>query len=116
MSNLLRRLWADDRGFIISIEMLIIAVILVIGIIAGIAALRAGVATELTSLGSTVMNLDPCFDNVSVGSTTASSDGTPATHVDTGLSIGAANAVSTNTTTGTDALGQTAPFPLPITP
>ena len=114
--RLLSKLWADDRAFIISVEMLFIAVVLVIGIIAGWAALRSGVATELGSLGHAVMNLDPGYDNVSVGSTTASSDGALVTHVDTGLSIGAANAVATNTTVGTDVLGQTVPFPLPITP
>jgi hypothetical protein len=116
MRKLLSKLWADDSGFLISVEMLFIAVVLVIGIVAGLAALRAGVATELSSLGASVMNLDPGYDNVSVGSTTASADGTLSTHVNTGLSIGAANAVATNTTTGTDVLGQTVPFPLPITP
>jgi hypothetical protein len=116
MRKLLSKLWADDGAFIISVEMLFIAVILVIGIIAGWAALRSGVATELTSVGAAVMNLDPGFDNVSVGSTTASSDGTLLTHVNDGLGIGAANKVTTSTTVGTDAVGQTAPFALPITP
>src|SRR5262249_15584622 len=45
MRNLLSKLWADDGGFIISTEMLFICVILVIGIIGGLAALRAAVAT-----------------------------------------------------------------------
>jgi|SRR5262245_29502944 hypothetical protein len=116
MRKLFSKFWADDDGFIISVEMLFVAVILVIGIIGGLAALRAGVSTELAKLGATVLHLDPGFDNVSVGSTTSSSDGTLATHVDSGLDIGAANAVSTNTTVGTDVLGQTAPFPLPIVP
>jgi Flp pilus assembly pilin Flp len=116
MRKLFSQFWADDNGFIISVEMLFIAVILVIGIIGGLAALRAGVATELAKLGAAVLNLDPGFDNVSVGSTTSSSDGTLTTHVDTGLNIGAANAVATNTTVGTDVLGHSAPFPLPIVP
>ena len=47
MRKLLSKLWADDGGFIISVEMLFITVILVIGIIGGLAALRAAVATEL---------------------------------------------------------------------
>jgi hypothetical protein len=116
MRKTLTQLWADDRAFIISVELLFIAVILVIGIIAGWAALRSGVATELSSVGASVMNLDPGYNNVSVGSTTASADGTLTTHVNTGLNIGAANAVATNTTVGTDVLGQSLPFPLPITP
>ncbi len=116
MRKLLSKLWADDGGFIISVEMLFITVILVIGIIGGLAALRAAVATELANLGAAIMNLDPGYDIVSVGSTTGSSNGTLVTHVNTGLDIGAANAVATNTTVGTDVLGQQAPFGLPITP
>jgi Flp pilus assembly pilin Flp len=116
MRKLLARLWADDDGFIVSVEMLFIAVVLVIGIIAGLAALRAAVGTELTSLGSSVMDLDTGYNSVSVGSTTASSDGTLTTHATTGLDIGAANSVVTNTTAGTDIVGQTSPFSLAITP
>jgi hypothetical protein len=116
MRKMLSKLWADDGAFIISAEMLFIAVILVIGLIAGWAALRPGVATEWTSTGSAVMNLDPGFDNVSVGSSTASSDGTLVTHVNNGLGLGAASKATTETTVGTDAIAHTAPFALPITP
>src|SRR6202163_1498714 len=85
MLKLLSNLWADDGGFIISAEMLFIAVILVIGIIGGLAALRDAVATELASLGAATKNLDPGFDFVSVGSKTGSSNGTLVTHVNRGL-------------------------------
>ena len=50
MRKLLSKLWADDGGFIVSIEMLFIAVILVIGLIAGWANLRVAVVTEFTVL------------------------------------------------------------------
>jgi hypothetical protein len=116
MRTLLLKLWSDDSGFIVSTELLFIATILVIGIVAGLAALRSAVSTELASVGGAIMNLDPGFQNVSTGSTTGSANGTLVTHVNTGLSLGAANAVATNTTVGTDVVGQTAPFPLPIVP
>ncbi len=116
MRNLLARFWRDDRGFIISVELLFIAVVLVIGIIAGWAALRSAVVSEQAAVGNTIMNLDPGFDNVSVGSPTGSSNGTLSTHVNTGVNVGAANAVATNTTVGTDVTGQTAPFGVPIVP
>ena len=103
MRKLLCKLWADDGGFIVSVEMLFICVILVIGIIGGLAALRAAIARELASLGAASMKLDPGFDFVSVGSKTGSSNGTLVTHVNTGLDIGVANAVATNTTVNTNA-------------
>jgi hypothetical protein len=116
MRKLLSKLWADDGGFIISVEMMFITVILVMGIIGGLAALRAAVATELSALGAAILNLDPGYNIVSVGSTTGSSNGTLVTHFPYTLDIGAANAVATNTTQGTDIVGSHAPFPLPITP
>jgi len=116
MRKRLLQLWSDDEGFIISIELLFIAVLLVIGIIAGLAALRAAVVSQLAGTGNAVMNLDPGFDVVSVGNSTGSSNGTLTTHVNTGVDVGAANAVATNTTVGTDVTGQIGPFGLPIVP
>ena len=118
MRKLLSKLWADDGGFIISVEMLFITVILVIGIIGGLAALRAAVAEELAHLGSAILQLDVGYDIVSVGSTTGSSNGTLITQSPrNGLGIGAANGVESNTTRGFDAVVTDPPiFPLPITP
>jgi Flp pilus assembly pilin Flp len=116
MKKLLAKFRNDNSGFIVSVEMLFICVILVVGISAGLAALRAAVATELSSLGAAILNLDPGYNIVSVGSATGSANGTLVTHVNSGLNIGEANQVSTNTTVGTDKLGQGGSFPLPITP
>lgn len=116
MRALLSKLWADDGGFIVSVELLFITVILVIGIIGGLAALRAAVATQLANFGDAILLLDPGYDIVSVGSKTGSSNGTLVTHVVHHGNIGAANAVATNTTVGTDVLGHAAPFAHPVTP
>src|SRR6202011_2228414 len=76
MRKLPSKLWADDAGFVISVEMLFICVILVIGIIGGLAALRASVAAEFAHLGSAILALDPGYNIVAVGSTSGSSNGT----------------------------------------
>ena len=52
MRKLLSKLWEDDGGFIISLELLFIAVILVIGIIAGLASASAS-CTTLTGAPTT---------------------------------------------------------------
>src|SRR5207244_3216190 len=43
MSNVLRRLWADDRGAVISTELVLVIAILIFGIIPGLVALRNSV-------------------------------------------------------------------------
>ena len=116
LSRLFRNLARDDRGFIVSVELLLVTVILVIGIIGGMAALRAAVTTELAQLGEAILQLDPGYNIVSVGSTTGSSNGTLVTHKPSSLDVGAANAVATNTTTGTDSVSAGGSFPVPLTP
>jgi hypothetical protein len=104
------------KGAVYSVEMLFVCVVLVIGIIPGLAALRAAVNTELADLGASILHLDTGYNVVSVGSTTGSANGTLVTHTVKPLNIGATNAVSTNTTVGTDTVGQAPPFDVPIVP
>lgn len=47
MKNLLSRFWRDEAGFVISSELVLVATILVIGLIAGLTAVRDGVVQEL---------------------------------------------------------------------
>jgi len=46
--NMLTSLWRDDRGFVVSTEMIFLAAILVIGLIVGMAAYRDAVFQELS--------------------------------------------------------------------
>ena len=62
MRKLLSKLWADDGGFIISVELLFIAVILVIGLIAGWANLRVAIITEYMTLGNAILALNPGYE------------------------------------------------------
>jgi hypothetical protein len=73
MRQLLRRLWCDDRGAIISGELLLISTILVLGIIPGIVALRNGIVVELTEIANAIVAI------TGSGSTCAAPECTPAT-------------------------------------
>ena len=47
MKKMLLRLWKDEGGFIVTVELILIATILVIGLIAGLTTLRDAVVAEL---------------------------------------------------------------------
>jgi hypothetical protein len=111
-----RRPNATRKGMVYSVEILFVCIILVVGISGGLAALRASVETALANLGQSILALDPGYHVVSTGSTTGSSNGTVMTHMNPGLTLGAAGQASTNTTQGTDALRPHPVFGTPITP
>lgn len=83
MRDLFNRLLNDDRGFITSIEMLFIAVILVIGLIAGWAALRVSVVSELGAIGNAMAALDEGYFVDGLEGDTGGSNGTKVNHVAT---------------------------------
>lgn len=61
MSSLMRQLWADDDGAIISIEFILVVSILIFGIIPGLVALRNSVNAALTTTGNLIVALVPSF-------------------------------------------------------
>jgi Flp pilus assembly pilin Flp len=61
MKHLLKKLWNDDCGALISMEFLFVAVILVIGIIVGLTAVRNAVNAELTALADAILALNVGF-------------------------------------------------------
>ncbi len=61
MSTLLRQLWADDDGAIISVEFILVISILIFGIIPGLVALRNSVNAALTTTGNLIVALVPSF-------------------------------------------------------
>ena len=75
MRKLLSKLWADDGGFIVSIELLFIAVILVIGLIAGWVNLRKAVFTEFTALGNAILALNVGYQIDGISGDTGGSEG-----------------------------------------
>lgn len=73
--KVLARLWADEAGFIVSAELVLVATILVIGMIVGLVSLRNQVVQELVDVGQAVGSMTqsyayagttkPCIANTS---------------------------------------------------
>ncbi len=59
--TLLRKLWADDAGFIISAELVLVATIVVIGLIVGLVVVRNQVVQELVDVGQAIGALNQSY-------------------------------------------------------
>ena len=57
----LRGLWNDDRGFVISTELVLLATVLVIGLLVGTVSLRDGVVSELSDVTSAVQSVNQSY-------------------------------------------------------
>ncbi|WP_240928261.1 hypothetical protein [Thalassoroseus pseudoceratinae] len=57
----LAQLWNDEAGFIVSSELVLIATIVVIGLIAGLTAVRDAVVGELADVGAAVGDVNQSF-------------------------------------------------------
>jgi hypothetical protein len=58
---MLKRLWLDDAGVILSTELILIMVILVIGLVTGLQALRTAVDVKLADVAGAVYSIDPSY-------------------------------------------------------
>lgn len=56
-----QKLWTDDQGFVVSIELILIATIAVIGMITGMAAVRDAVVSELSDVAGAVQDLNQSY-------------------------------------------------------
>lgn len=61
MNSSLARLWNEQDGFIVSAELVLIATLLVIGLVAGLASVRDSVVTELADVAQAIANLNQSF-------------------------------------------------------
>jgi Flp pilus assembly pilin Flp len=59
--SLVRKLWEDDAGFVVSTELILIAVLLVIGLIAGLATVRDQVVQELGDVAAAISELNQSY-------------------------------------------------------
>ncbi|TWT39609.1 Flp family type IVb pilin [Blastopirellula retiformator] len=59
--SLLKRLWNDEAGFIVSTELILIATIVVIGLIVGLASVRDAVTSELSDVAGAIQDLDQSY-------------------------------------------------------
>ncbi len=55
------KIWKDDAGFIISIELILVSTIVVIGLITGLAAIRNAVVSELSDVAGAIANLNQSY-------------------------------------------------------
>jgi hypothetical protein len=58
---MLRRLWNDEDGFIVSAELVLVATIVVIGLIVGPVSLRNQVVQELVDVGQAIGSVSQSF-------------------------------------------------------
>lgn len=58
---MLKTLWNDEAGVILSAELVLIGTILVIGMIVGLVELQCSVVDELNDLGDAIGNLDQSY-------------------------------------------------------
>lgn len=61
MSGMLRKLWSDDRGALLTSEFVFMASMLVMGTVAGLTAVRQALVSELTETGRSIMALDQSY-------------------------------------------------------
>ena len=68
MKKLLLKLWQDQDGFVVSTELILIATILVIGMIVGLATARNAVVQELGDVAMAVGSINQSFQYTGVAS------------------------------------------------
>jgi Flp pilus assembly pilin Flp len=61
MSKHFKTLWSDENGFVVSTELMIVATILVIGLIVGMAQIRNQLVQELSDVGTAISNFDQSY-------------------------------------------------------
>jgi Flp pilus assembly pilin Flp len=61
MQTTLRALWADERGFLVSAELILVATLLVIGLIAGLSCLQGVIIGEFQDLAFAFASLNQSF-------------------------------------------------------
>ncbi len=83
--QLVCKLWSDDQGALLTMEYLFMAVILVIGIIVGMAAIRAAINIEATEVANAILALSPGYTISGQSGVGASTDGSQAIVIPTQL-------------------------------
>jgi Flp pilus assembly pilin Flp len=61
---MLKKLWNDESGFIVSAELVLIATIAVIGLIVGLSTVRDAVTSELADVAQAINDIDQSYSQV----------------------------------------------------
>ena len=72
----LKRLWNDEAGFVVSTELVLLATVAVIGLITGITAVRDGVVSELSDVAGAVQEVNQSYSYDGVVGHNAATAGT----------------------------------------
>ena len=59
---MMKQLWNDETGFIVSAELVLVATILVIGMITGLTSVRDAVITELADVGAAISAINQSYN------------------------------------------------------
>lgn len=76
MTKTTQNLWNDEAGFVVSIELILLASIAVIGLIAGMTAVRDAAVVELSDVAGAVQELNQSYTIFGVTGHAASTAGT----------------------------------------
>lgn len=77
MNHLAQRIWGDENGFVVSMELILIATITIIGLITGLATVRNAIVSELSDVAGATQDLNQTYffnGVISPSATTAGSD------------------------------------------
>jgi len=73
--RMLRKAWKDERGFVVSTELVLIATILVIGMIVGLVTVRDAVVQELGDIATAIGNINHSYSFSGVSGCTSGTAG-----------------------------------------
>ena len=59
--KMIKRLWSDEAGFVVSSELILVGTVAVIGMLVGLAAVRDGVVSELSDVAGAVQDLNQSY-------------------------------------------------------
>jgi hypothetical protein len=82
---MLKRLWLDDCGALIATEWVFAAVLLVLGVVAGLSGVRSAVNSQLMSVGDAILSVDPAYEMS--GQHNAESGTAGSTHIENRIEI-----------------------------
>jgi hypothetical protein len=72
---MLRRLWTDDAGFVVSAELVLVATILVIGMLVGLVSVRDQVIQELADFAAAITQMNQSYSFSGITGHTSSNAG-----------------------------------------
>ena len=73
--SLVKRLWSDKKGFVVTTELMLVATILVIGLIVGLQGARVAIVTEMADVGEAIGEVSQTYQYSGVQGHHASTNG-----------------------------------------